>query len=75
MSDELNNLFKRPSAEECAESLFVLLSQVKTELVKIALLRPELRNNFYNTTYLRSLENQIDMTLQQDLPKFMRKEQ
>ena len=72
--NELTDLFKRPSSEDCAESLYVLLTQVKTELVKIQLLRPELYQKFYTRSYLSRLESDISMALGQELPEFMRKQ-
>ena len=72
-NDLLTDLFKRPSQRQCAESLYVLLTQVKTELVKIQLLQPDLYQQFYNQSYLSRLQSDIDGVLHQELPRFMEK--
>ena len=72
--NELTDLFKRPSSEDCAESLYVLLTQVKTELVKIQLLQPDLWQQFYSQGYLSRLEGDLNGILHNDLPRFMRKQ-
>lgn len=62
--DQLTNLFERPTKEACAESLHVILIQLKTGITKLQLLQPSLYNALmYNGNLLNAINQDVDRML------------